>query len=173
MVGVVEVASITPGKDFVPDPKLAFTRIELVPFEHELETPAADLLTSLSELRHGGDGQLSFRFDGARADEAKGDEAAEALELDAGPGYYFRVVDAAPGRFDFLLCTQHVEGVRKRGDLVREEWSEIPPGDYLMHQLDEAFQSMAAVLVEEWESNDGGVIVDAEVVDDEAVEAGE
>lgn len=166
-VGVVETTKITIGKDYDQVPTIGFTRIELIADgDTDLESRAADLLQAAGDRRRSGAGQQAFNL--------KGDaepEAPETLELDAGAGYYFRVVDSAPGRFDVLLCTQHVAGVNQRCGLLREEWSEIPPGDYQRHELDEAFQSLADVLVEEWETNHGAAqvddVVDAEVIDED------
>ncbi|MHA3682819.1 hypothetical protein ACXR2W_00970 [Leucobacter sp. HY1908] len=170
VVGVVETHSVKTGKDFVPVPTVAFTRVELVPFEHELETPAADLLVALSDVRRGGDGQQSFNLRGEAAPDMPVEP--EVLELDSGGGMFFRVVDVEPGVFELRLCSQYVEGLLVRR-LQRSDWGEVPPGDYQADQFDEALASFARVLLTEWETNGGEAVVDAEVVDDAEVEGGE
>ncbi|WP_449282221.1 hypothetical protein [Leucobacter sp.] len=167
IVGVVETDSVkTKKKDLSPDPTIAFTRVELVPFEGDLEEAAADLLQALGDARRGGAGQQSFDLKG----EQKREEP-EIAALESGPGYYFQVRDLPAGRFGLYLCTQHVEGVGKRGNLMRSELGEVAPGEYQLHELPESLRELAAVLIEEWETNTGSsVLVDEDVVDAEVVE---
>ena len=174
VVGVVGTASIkTKAADLVPDPTVEFQRVELIELGSGLEDAAMRLLEAASDERRGGKGQQAFDFDAPAAGAAPAEPEAP-LELGAGAGYTFKVVDVEPGRFDFLLCTQYVEGVARRGGLVRDEWSELAPGVYQRAELDEAFRSLADVLVEEWETAGGAAsvdVVDAELVEDEAAGA--
>lgn len=167
VVGVVETHSVKTSKELVPVPTVQFVRVEMVPFEDGLETPAADLLLALSDLRHGGSGQQTFDFKGKAAADSPAEP--EVLELDAGGGMFFRVVDVSPGVFELRLCSQYVEGLLVRR-LQRSEWGEVPPGDYQAGQLDPALAEFAERLLLEWESNGGDAVVDAEVVDDEGGE---
>ena len=170
VIGVVETASIKTKKDdLMPDPTVAFTRVEMIEFESALEAPAAGLIEAASDARRGGGGQQKFDFGdapGGAADDAE----PETLEVESGPGYYFQVRDLPAGRFDLYLCTRYVEGVRKRGNLLRSELGEIAPGDYQEHELPAALQNLGRVLIDEWETDSGSSQVDDDVVDADVVD---
>lgn len=162
-VGVVVTDSVKTKADLDPVPTIKFNRIELVPFEHELEAAAAELLQAAGALRD--HGQQAFDF--AKSEGSAPAEPAGPAELDAGGGMYFRVVDVEPGVFELRLCSQYVEGLLTR-TLHRSEWGEVPPGDYQAGQFDMALSVLASNLLVEWSTNGGDAeIVDAEIVEDD------
>ena len=169
VVGVVGTDSVkTKQADLEPVPTVAFTRLELVPFNDELEDPARALMQALADQRMGVAGQQRFSF----GTDAEATPAGPA-EFEAGGGMFFRVVDSEPGRFDLLLCSQYVDGVLSRSGLVREQFGEIPPGEYQLAQLDGEVLGLAQRLLTEWETNGGEAVVDAEIVEDEVEDAAE
>lgn len=170
VVGVLHTHAVKTGSDLVPVPTAAFSQVELIGLNSGLEEPAAKLLRAAQSERVGGPGQQEFDL---AADSAPGEPDVGPLELSEGPGYFFQVVDSAPGRFDLLLCTQHISGVRVRRGLQREEFGELPPGEYQLFELElsdaasSSLRGLGEVLIEEWESNTGTAVVDAEVVDED------
>lgn len=167
VVGVLKTHSVKTGDDLVPVPTAAFTRLELIALDSKLEDQAALLLQAAHSERIGGPGQQSFNLP---ADDVAAE--VQVLELDSGGGFFFRVVDVEPGVFELRLCSQYVEGLLVRR-LQRAEWGEVPPGDYQAGQFDEGLADFAERLLVEWETNDGGAVVDAEVVEDADVEDGD
>lgn len=168
VVGVVETASVkTKRDDLMPDPTVGFTRVELIEFESELEAPAAGLLEAAADARRGGAGQQKFDFD--KPGDADPEEP-RTLEVESGPGYYFQVRDLPAGRFGLYLCTRYVEGIAKRGNLLRSELGEVAPGDYQEYELPAALQELGRVLIEEWETDTGASTVDEDVVDADVVD---
>lgn len=171
VIGVVKTKSVKTGDDLVPDPTVMFTRVEMIDLDSDLEDLAADLLTAAADARRVGGGQQTFDMPKQEAEP----EEPETLALDAGAGYYFQVRDLPAGRFGLYLCTHHVEGVKKRGNLLRSEMGEVAPGDYQLHELPSSLSQLGALLVQEWETNTGTSVlndddgvIDAEVVDEEA-----
>jgi len=162
VVGVVVTESVKTKTDLDPVPTVKFTRIELVPLGHDLESPAADLMLALEALRNGGEGQQQF-------DMSAPGEPVEVgpLELESGEGMFFRVVDVEPGVFELRLCSPYLEGLRTRR-MLRSEWGEVPPGDYQAAQFDPELAAFADRLLVDWNTNAGEAeVVDAEVIDDD------
>ncbi len=165
VVGVVKTHSVKTGEDLAPVPTVQFTKVELVELDSELETLAADLLVAAQDQRRGGAGQQTFDMPDPEEEEP------EVLALAEGSGYHFIVRDLPAGRFGLYLCTQHVEDVKKRGNLLRSELGEVAPGDYQLHELTQSLQPIAEVLIQEWETNTGtSVLADEEVIDAEVLE---
>lgn len=165
IVAVVGTASIrTKADDLVPVPTLALQQVELLDAESGFERVGLDLLQQARSVRRGGAGQQEFAFD----DEGETVDAVVVPELSASPGYSFKISDVSPGRFEFALCTQHVEGVVKRSGLIYDEFADfLEPGTFLLHELPGSLRGLGEVLIAQWESNSGDAVVDAEIVDGE------